>query len=155
MARKHSISTLLGKNTQKKRFEVRAKVICNCINCNGLFIDPRTKTAHENNPTKKRKVSTSIEKKPMFSAFQLRSRKPALNHEISLDFGRHNSTIDDNDISEVDEESDFVEFRNYSASRFEDHLTSTNQFEATNDQFEDYSVPDFELSDFNFTYTNN
>jgi len=72
-----------------------------------------------------------------------------------LDFGRHNSTIDDNDISEVDEESDFVEFRNYSASRFEDHSTSTNQFEATNDQFEDYSVPDFELPDSNFTYTNN
>ena len=53
MARKRSISALLGKNTQKKRSKVRAKVICNCIYCNGLFIDSRTKTAHENNPTKK------------------------------------------------------------------------------------------------------
>src|SRR5271155_1211629 len=121
MTRKHSISALLGKNTQKKRSEVRVKVICNCINCNGLFIDPRTKTAHENNPTKKQKVSTSIEKNPMFSTFQLRSRKPTLNHEIFLDFGKHNSTIDDNNIFEVNEESDFVEFRNYLASRFEDH----------------------------------
>src|SRR5277367_6796671 len=95
MSKKRSISALLNKNTKTER--KRTKVICNCIDCNGLFIDLRTKIIHESS-VKRRKTSTIInhnsaiiDYNPISTSFRPRKRRPASNHIISFDVEQYNS----------------------------------------------------------------
>ena len=60
MPRKQSISALLSKDTSGGKKNLRSKVICNCCDCNGSLVDPRTKLTHEKKRSKKNQSDLSL-----------------------------------------------------------------------------------------------
>jgi hypothetical protein len=63
MQRKRSISALLNplKKERTKAVKKRPKVACNCRNCNGSLVDPRTKIVHENRQFTKKPSDLSFD----------------------------------------------------------------------------------------------
>jgi hypothetical protein len=144
MSKKCSISALLNKDTKTER--KRTKVICNCIDCNGSFIDPRTKIIHES-LVKRRKNSAIIDRDPISTPFRPRKRRPASNHVISFD-EQHNSAKYNKLTSKYVEKSlSEVNVANKSKD-FDESDDESDEFQDF-DEFEDYSTPNFELPNFN------
>jgi hypothetical protein len=125
MSRKRSISALLNENPRKK--QKKTKVICNCDKCNGSLVDRRTNLSHKYRQKKEKNQNSTANQEFIF---QFRTRKAALNRIMPFDTDQHNSTIDRITNSDDAESNDNVE--------------SIESFES-DDIFEDYSAPAFEL----------
>ena len=63
MQKKHLILALLNlsKKERTKAIRKRPKVACNCHNCNGSLVDPRTKIVHENRQFTKKPSDLSFD----------------------------------------------------------------------------------------------
>src|SRR5271170_7407517 len=86
MQRKRSISALLN-SLKKERTKAikRPKVACNCRNCNGSLVDPRTKIVHENDQFTKKLSDLSFDSLTLSSQSASVPTKQNLEESASID----------------------------------------------------------------------